>query len=332
MRRRSAILGLAALLALSGSGAAPAGAMDAPITANPLSSFQIGSDERRFGPLTFVGGLSLSSSQWHFGSLSAFRFLEAGSRFLSVSDNGFWFGGTIARNEAGVPTGISGGWMSEILGPEGLPLESKYEADAESLSLRGGTATVGFERYHRIAEYRLVDGRPGGAGGTVDFIVPGHELRTNRGFECVAHSPEGGPLGGARVAVTEKSLDRKGNIFGAVLEGPRRGIFTVAKSGVFDVTDCAFLPGGDMLLLERRYSLGTGVGMQIRRVPGDRIGAGALLDGEILFSGGMDYQIDNMEGMDVWRAGDGTLRLSLVSDDNKSLLQRTLYLEFIIAE
>ena len=72
--------------------------------------------------------------------------------------------------------------------------------------------------------------------------------------------------------------------------------------------------------------------MQIRRIAGASIGKGAVLDGDILFTGGMEYQIDNMEGMDVWRAGDGTLRLSLVSDDNKSLLQRTLYLEFVIAE
>jgi hypothetical protein len=39
-----------------------------------------------------------------------------------------------------------------------------------------------------------------------------------------------------------------------------------------------------------------------------------------------------MEGLDVWRRGDGALMVSLISDDNQSFLQRTLYLEFILHE
>jgi hypothetical protein len=46
----------------------------------------------------------------------------------------------------------------------------------------------------------------------------------------------------------------------------------------------------------------------------------------------MRYQIDNMEGLDIWQAPDGTTRLSLVSDDNKSILQRNLYLEFALGK
>jgi hypothetical protein len=39
-----------------------------------------------------------------------------------------------------------------------------------------------------------------------------------------------------------------------------------------------------------------------------------------------------MEGLDVWRREDGTTILSLISDDNQSFLQRTLYLEFALRE
>ena len=55
---------------------------------------------------------------------------------------------------------------------------------------------------------------------------------------------------------------------------------------------------------------------------------GALADGPILFEADMSYQIDNMEGLDVWRRDDGALMVSVVSDDNHSFLQRNLYLEF----
>ena len=46
----------------------------------------------------------------------------------------------------------------------------------------------------------------------------------------------------------------------------------------------------------------------------------------------MSYQIDNMEGLDVWRRGDGALIVSIISDDNHSILQRNLYLEFKLLE
>jgi hypothetical protein len=46
----------------------------------------------------------------------------------------------------------------------------------------------------------------------------------------------------------------------------------------------------------------------------------------------MSYQIDNMEGLDVWRRGDGALMVSIVSDDNQSLFQRNLYREFRLDE
>ena len=44
----------------------------------------------------------------------------------------------------------------------------------------------------------------------------------------------------------------------------------------------------------------------------------------------MAYQIDNMEAMDVWQRADGAVMVSLMSDDNHSILQRNLYLEFIL--
>jgi hypothetical protein len=39
-----------------------------------------------------------------------------------------------------------------------------------------------------------------------------------------------------------------------------------------------------------------------------------------------------MEGLDVWRRADGALMVSIVSDDNRSFLQRNLYLEFRLEE
>jgi hypothetical protein len=141
-------------------------------------------------------------------------------------------------------------------------------------------------------------------------------------------SPAAGPLDAVPVAVTERSLDRDGNVFAAVLDGPRAGLFAVKRTDPWDITDGAFLPNGDLLLLERRFRLSDGMGMRIRRIDGQTIRPGAVVDGDVLIDADMSEQIDNMEGMDVVAMGPDDIRIIVVSDDNHSILQRNLMLEF----
>ena len=106
---------------------------------------------------------------------------------------------------------------------------------------------------------------------------------------------------------------------------------TIGAQG-FDVTDGDFLPDGDLLLLERRFTLASGVGLRIRRIDGASLKPGAVVDGEIILEAGMSEEIDNMEGLDVVVGEDGSTRIVLVSDDNHSILQRNLMLEFRLVD
>lgn len=311
------------------AGRAPVEAME--ISTRPITQFQIGRDVKNFGPLEFVGGLEMTSYSRDFGGLSAFRFLKPGSDFIGVADTGFWFFGSIVRDADKRPSGVENFRMAQMVDVAGRPIDRKWEVDAEGLAVKDGVATVGFERNHRIAQFRIeADGAMKAPFRQLDFLVPKNELRTNRGFETVAHSNVDGPLQGGLVVVSEKSLDKAGNIFAAIIEGPRKGIFTVKRHGEFDITDGAFLSDGDLLLLERSFSMATGVKMRLRRIDSGKIAKGAVADGPVLMEADMGYQIDNMEGMDVWRREDGALMVSLISDDNHSILQRNLYLEFIL--
>ena len=168
--------------------------------------------------------------------------------------------------------------------------------------------------------------------GSFDLVVPRRELRYNKGFETIVFAPRASRLQGARVIVSERSLDPAGNIFAAITEGPAKGIFFVRRSDGFDITDGAFLPNGDLLLLERHFSMARGVAMRLRRIEAAALRAGATLEGTVMISADMSYQIDNMEGLDVWQNEDGDVMLSMVSDDNQSILQRNLYLEFRLVE
>ncbi|MEP9372977.1 esterase-like activity of phytase family protein [Mesorhizobium sp. KR1-2] len=331
------LLGLLLAAALGATRVAPLHAEPArvermDVTTRQITRFHIGRDETRFGPLEFVGGLEMVSPSRHFGGFSAMRFLAPGKDFIGVADTGFWFFGRVTRDAEQRPTGVTDFRMVQMVDEAGKPIDDKWRVDAEGLAVKDGVATVGFERDHRVAQFRIDPDNMRAAFRRLDFLVPKHELRMNRSFEAVAYAPESGALKGALVVVTERSLDKQGNVFAAVLDGPRKGVFTVVRSDGFDVTDGAFLPNGDLLLLERSFTIMQGVRMRLRRLPADSIGKGKVADGPVLMQADMNYQIDNMEAMDVWRRADGALMVSLMSDDNQSILQRSLYLEFLLRE
>ena len=295
-----------------------------------IENFHIGRDTTRFGPLEFVGGLEMTASGGRFGGLSAFRFRTPGAEFIGVSDTGFWYFGTIVRNAEMRPVGVSDFRMVPMVDRDGRPYPDKASADAESLDVEGDIATVGFEREHRIEQFRIDPDNMAGPIRRLGFLIPPRELRQNRGFETITRAHPHGQHEGGLLAVTEKSLDKDGNIFAAIIEGPNKGVFAVKRNGEFDITDGAVLPNGDLLLLERSYRPSDGVRMRLRRIYGELIAKGALADGPVLLEADMSYQIDNMEGLDVWQRSDGATMVSVISDDNHSMLQRNLYLEFVL--
>ena len=284
---------------------------------------------RQFGALQFRGGLVLKSSHSDFGGLSAVRIAPDGRRFISVTDKGHWLRGLVTYR-GDKPAGIADAEIAPILGPDGRPLNRRGWYDTEALAEADGALYVGIERAHEIVrfEYRGV-GLPGR--GQPIAAPPGLKtLPSNKGLECLAMPAKGQPYAGTLVAISERGLDTAGHIRGFLI-GPAGGTFSVKRSDEFDISDCAITPRGDLLLLERRFSWARGVAMRIRRVPLAMLKPGALLDGPELIFADMGYQIDNMEGLAVHRA-DGMLVLTLVSDDNFSPLQRTLLLQFALAE
>lgn len=326
----------AAIALLAGVASAQAGSAGSTsvepveISARPITEFQIGRADKQFGPFEFVGGLEMTSPTRDFGALSAFRFLKAGSDFIGVADTGFWFFGTVIRDADKRPSGIQNFRMQQMVDETGQAIDKKWEVDAEGLAVKDGIATVGFERNQRVAQFKIDPADMKAPFRQLDFLVPARELRQNRGFETVTHANVNGQHEGGLVVVSEKSLDNAGNIYAAIIEGPHKGVFTVKRNGDFDITDGAFLPDGDLLLLERSFSMARGVKMRLRRIYGESVEKGAVADGPVLLEADMGYQIDNMEGLDVWTRDDGALMVSLISDDNHSILQRNLYLEFIL--
>ena len=284
----------------------------------------------RFGALEFRGGLVLTSDYKAFGGVSALHMEADGAHFLAVTDNGSWLKARIVYDN-GRPAAIADAEMAPVLASDGTPLAAHGWHDLESLAAGGvGVFFVGFVCVVCIERF---DMRKGGlqARGTPVKVPPDFKtFKYNKSLECLAVPPAGSPHAGELIAVTERSLDAQGNHRAFILNGDKVERFSVKRSDDFDVSDCAVLPPGDLLLLERSFSFTAGVGMRLLRIPLASLKDGALVDGKILVTADMGYQIDNMEGIGVHRTAEDETVLTLISDDNFSPIQRTLLLQFTL--
>ena len=323
---------LAAILIAGSASAATPGLAPIEVRAIPIGEFLVGSSETHFGALDFLGGLELNSRDPDFGSWSGLDFSADGKTIYAIADTGLWLSAHLVEDN-GHLTDIADIRLGAMRIDGGKLPKKKVDADAEGLRIRhdasGDTALVSFEQTPAV---RIYAGPDFSTATPTRIRLPTFVkgLRRNQGLEAMALPPPGSALSGAIVLIAERSLDADGNHRGFILSGSLMGTFSLRRSDDFDVSDAAFLPGGDLLVLERKFSFSAGFAIRIRRITGATIKPGALLDGPVLLAADSRYQIDNLEGLAVRAtAGGGTL-LTLISDDNNSLFQRTVLLQFAL--
>ena len=328
LTRRAALGGLGVVAAGPVLAQAPQPArMPVAVSTRPVAAFEPRSpDKTRFGKLTLRGGRVLSGSHSRFGGVSGLWRGANGDDLVAVTDNGFWLTAKVV-SRAGRLAGLDHAELSPILGASGKPLHRSRYYDTESLCIADGVAYLGVERTHDVLRF---DWAGEGVMARARIVPVPREIKRlpdNRGLEAIGVVPHGQALAGSIVAIAERSGADDQPTLGVILGGRQPGLFSVARHDGYDITDLAFLPDGDLLLLERWYRPLRGVGMRIRRVQGASVRPGALLDGPYLIEADLGQEIDNMEGLAV-HLEQGRTVLTLISDDNFSFLQRTVLLEF----
>ena len=320
--RRFARLALLAWLTIGAEAAAEPLVLDV----RPIANFSLAGLAEPAGKLQVLGGLYISSENPDFGGFSGIDMLDDGTAFL-IADSGSFMRARLVH-ENGRLAGIASAEIGPLF-PDGDM--SKDVGDAEDVAFdpadRRKGVIVRERQPNAMLAFTLDEGRPGGFQpklvGADDRI-----LRSNKGLESVAYAPETSPIAGEIVAIAERH-PRGAEAIPGWIAG--KGAFEIVPHDNFDVSSARFLPDGDLILLERRY-LPWGIGARLRRIDGDTIEVGARIDGEYLLDAGITSQIDNMEGLAIHRDEAGRTVLTLVSDDNHSILQRTLILQFELAE
>ncbi len=307
------------------------------VEARPIASFDKSAPEqRRFGKLTWRGGLELSSKSKHFGGWSGLVVDADGRSILAISDAGTWLVAELAY-DGDRPAGLVHARIGPLLGRDGKVLARERDRDAEAVtlvsgSLGRGNLLVAFERNHRIGRFEI---GPKGLSAPVSYVglpAEARRMRRNSGFEALAML-RAGPHKGSLVAFSERLEDASGNLIGWLwVQGVPKPLAITDIDG-FDISDAAAMKDGSVLVLERRFRWTEGVRVRLRRLPAGELRPGAIIGGEVLLTADLGREIDNMEGLAVHEGPRGETILTMISDDNfNHVLQRTVLLQFSISD
>ncbi|MEQ9638702.1 MAG: esterase-like activity of phytase family protein [Alphaproteobacteria bacterium] len=297
-----------------------ASARPIPVTASALALNPEDPSLTRVGRLEFLAGFELTSDDETFGGLSGL--LVEGERALFITDRGDWIQGRLSHDATGRLTGIAEVTVAPMLGfGREKVAHSTSLGDAEAVArLSDGSLMVGFEQRHRLWLYRPGDD-PANArpvhGGAPRLLK---QAKRNGGIEALEEVEPGRLL-----ALTESLRGSNGDLLGFYI-GQRTEIVRLVSDGAFVPTDLARLPSGDMLLLERRFSLLGGVAAQLRLIPSAQLSVRRLRP-KLVARLERPLNIDNFEGLAVAEQAGETM-VYIVSDDNFSVWQRTLLLQF----
>jgi hypothetical protein len=285
--------------------------------------------------LIWRGGLELQSAVDTFGGLSGLGFTGPDGRLTAVSDRGYFISGQLIYDDDDRPLGLIGVHIAPIQNSRGADLPRDFARDAEALAVieRNGVPAavrVGFENLTRVADFALVDSVP--TGPATEISIPGwlSDARTNRSLESVCIAPPASPVAGSTLLLTEGVADGEGGQRAWLLGAADRGALSYRSGDGTYPADCAFLPDGDLLVLERGIAL-LAFHMRLVRVPAAKVRPGSTMRGDVLLEA-TGREIDNMEGLAVHAGPDGKTRITIVSDDNFIDWQRTLLLQFSLPE
>lgn len=302
------------------------------VKARPLPFFDTRDRARtRFGSLDYRSGLVLTSAFPGFGGLSGIRVDSKGEGFTSISDRGTWFTGRIVYSGRNM-VGLADVEAAPLLDFAGRPITARGWFDSESIAMDGPLVYIGLERINLVLRYDFSKGGTRSRSEIVQMPPAVRRLPNNKGLEALVVVPKGLPLAGTLIAMSERGLDANGDLVAFLVNGPSPGQFSIRRTEDFDISDAVLLPSGDLLVLERKFSLLTGVGIRIRRIALSSIAPGATVDGPSIFNADLGQEIDNLEGIDAHVTPEGETVLTLVSDDNFSMIQRTLLLQFTLVE
>lgn len=262
-----------------------------------------------------IGSYTWRNDAAGFGGYSAIEVSQDGQSFIALSDRATLIEGRFIRTDGRI-TGVEAGLPLPLLDENGVPLKG-LDSDSEGLAIDAqGRLWVSFEGNARVMRYDEV----GGAATVLPHPREFHGMQRNSALEALAIDSAGTIYtipersGGATTPFPVfRLIDAQWNI-----------PFRLARRSPFLVVGADIGPDGRLYVLERDFT-GIGFRSRVRRFDMQGGSEETLIETPT-------RRHDNLEGISVWRANDGVLRITMISDDNFQALQRTEIVEYRVAD
>ena len=254
-----------------------------------------------------------------FGGFSGIEVTADGMGFTVISDRGTIRRGRFTRSNGRI-TGARTLRKAPLMDTRLVPVKD-HDSDAEGLAIDAqGIMFVSFEGNHRLWRYGEIGGPAVAIRGAKAF----KGLQNNSALEALAIDSEG-----TLYTLPERSgeWERPFPVF-RLRAGRWDARLSIPRSGRFLPVGADFGPDGRFYLLERDFVWHSGFASRIRRF--DLTEAG-FVNEEILLVTPFGKH-GNLEGIAAWQDETGTIRLTMVADDNFKLFQVTEFVEYVLVD
>ncbi|WP_406735708.1 esterase-like activity of phytase family protein [Thioclava sp. GXIMD4215] len=270
------------------------------------------------GPAEFLQTYVWKVDHPQFGGFSGLELTEDGRELITLSDRTSLWRATITRDASGKITAVSPSANPLTLHDNHDRPMTVSRGDSEGLALApDGGVYVSFEGdLPRIDYYAKGSSKAVPLPRAAEF----RHLQANASLEALAIDGRG-----ALYTLPERS-GRSGRPFPVFKLADNRWSrpFSIAREGEWQAVGADFGPDGRFYLLERDF---WGLLGFLTRVEVFEVRDGKLGQGQVLLQTTAGHH-DNLEGLSVWRDTEGFIRLTMISDDNFRMLQRTEIVEY----
>lgn len=270
------------------------------------------------GEAQHLGSFTWRGSQPWFGGFSAIEMAPDGMGMTVLSDRATILTARLRRDGDQI-TGVEIDAVHKVRSSKNKVLKGRV-GDSEGLAIGpDGVIYISFEGVARVARYTRPDGpaevlpRPGAF----------RHMARNGAFEGLAMDARG-----RLYTLPESGRTADGSIPVYRWDGRAWSTaFHLEQRGDFLPVAADFGPDGRLYVLERDTGA-IGFRSRLRRW---NVTANGVAGEETLFQSRISSH-DNLEGLSVWRDGQGRLRATMVSDDNFLVLQRTELVEYLLPD